>query len=58
VPAGLVLASGGLYGNREADLQRVVGAKMNRHFLKCECGHNVHMQKPAEVAAFIRDTFL
>ena len=58
VPAGFVLASGGLYGNREADLQRVVAARPNRHVLKCECGHNVHMQKPAEVAAFIRSTFL
>lgn len=58
VPAGFVLASGGLYGNREADLQRVVAARPNRHVLKCECGHNVHMQNPAEVAAFIRSTFL
>lgn len=53
VPAGFVLASGGLYGNREAELMRVVSTKPNRYFLKCDCGHNVHMLKSGEIAEFI-----
>lgn len=57
VPAGFVLPSSGLYGNREADLSAVVGARANRCLLKLECGHNVHMQKAAEVASFVLDKF-
>ncbi|HLP98909.1 MAG TPA: alpha/beta hydrolase [Sideroxyarcus sp.] len=53
VPAGFVLASNGLYGNREADIAAVVAARANRRFLKLDCGHNVHMQKVAEVADFV-----
>lgn len=57
VPAGFLMASRGLYGNREEDLKRVVRAKANRHFIKCECGHNVHMLKAAEIAEFIVSRF-
>ncbi len=58
VPAGFVLATKGLYANREADLAAVVGARHGRHFLKLECGHNVHMLQPAAVADFIAARFL
>jgi len=57
VPAGFVLASNGLYGDREADLSAVVGARSNRRLLTLECGHNVHMQKAAEVASFVVANF-
>lgn len=57
VPAGFVLASGGLYGQREEDLRRVVNARADRYFIKYECGHNVHMLKAAEIAAFIVSRF-
>jgi pimeloyl-ACP methyl ester carboxylesterase len=57
VPAGFVLASNGLYGSREADLMKVVGAGANRRFLRLECGHNVHMLKAQEIAAFIAGHF-
>lgn len=57
VPIGFVWASAGLYGNREADLRRVVGRESNRYLLKCDCGHNVHMLKSGEVAAFILSHF-
>lgn len=57
VPAGFVLASRGLYGNREEDLKRVVSAKANRYFVKYDCGHNVHMLKAAEIAEFIVSRF-
>lgn len=57
VPAGFVLASKGLYGDREADLSAVVGAHANRRLLKLECGHNVQMQKAAEVASFVVANF-
>lgn len=57
VPAGFVLASRGLYANREADILNVVGASANRRFLKLECGHNAHMQKAAEIAGFILEHF-
>lgn len=57
VPAGFVLASKGLYGNRESDLSRVVSARENRRLIKCNCGHNVHMLKSAEVAEFIMSNF-
>lgn len=57
VPAGFVLASRGLYGNREADLKRVVSARENRYFVKYDCGHNVHMLKAAEIADFIVSRF-
>lgn len=56
-PAGFVLASNGLYGDREADLSAVVRARTNRCLLKLECGHNVHMQKAAEVASFVLANF-
>lgn len=57
VPAGFVLASKGLYGNRESDLARVVSALENRRLIKCNCGHNVHMLKSAEIAEFIIGNF-
>lgn len=57
VPAGFVLATSGLYANREADLAAVVAMRPDRHLLKLDCGHNVHMQKPAEVADFILSRF-
>lgn len=57
VPAAFVLASNGLYGNREAELLAIVGASGNRRFLKLESGHNVHMQRPVEVARFILESF-
>lgn len=53
VPAGFVLASGGLYASREADVMAVVHARPNRFFMKCDCGHNVHMLKAADIAAFV-----
>lgn len=31
----------------------VVGAQPQRFFMKCDCGHNVHMLKAADIAAFI-----
>lgn len=50
-------ASNGLYGNREAELLEIIGANGNRRFLKLESGHDVHMQRPAEVARFILENF-
>ncbi|HAH05931.1 MAG TPA: alpha/beta hydrolase [Elusimicrobia bacterium] len=57
VPAGFVLAQRGLYGNRREDLLKVVGAGSGRGFLELDCGHNVHMQKPEQVAEFILRRF-
>jgi pimeloyl-ACP methyl ester carboxylesterase len=58
VPLGLVLAEKGLYGHREKDVMAIVGNHPDRHFIKLESGHNVHMQKPEEIARFITRNFL
>lgn len=57
VPAGFVLASNGLYGGREADLEQVIRGQTDRHLIKLDCGHNVHMLKSAEVSGFIIENF-
>lgn len=57
VPLGLVLAEEGLYHHREKDLKSIVGNNPDRHFIKLESGHNVHMHKPEAVARFISGNF-
>lgn len=57
VPLGLVLAEKGLYGHREKEVLSIAGDKPHRRFIRLESGHNVHMQKPEEVARFIARNF-
>lgn len=57
VPLGLVLADKGLYGHWEKEVRSIVGDHLDRRFIKLESGHNVHMQRPAEVARFIAHNF-
>jgi pimeloyl-ACP methyl ester carboxylesterase len=54
VPAGFVLASGGLYASRRAALEAVVAGAANRRLRVLEANHNVHLQQPQAVADFIR----
>ena len=50
VPAAFVFAAKGLYANRRKDAETAVSKKPNRLFIPVEAAHNLHMQKPAEVA--------
>jgi pimeloyl-ACP methyl ester carboxylesterase len=56
-PIGLVLASRGLYANRKDDLLALVKKAANRTFIEIDANHNLHMQKPTEVAEFIEGSF-
>jgi len=53
VPAVFVFAAKGLYANRYNDVEGVVSKKKNRILVTVESHHNLHMLKPAEVAAGI-----
>lgn len=53
VPAAFVFAEKGLYADRRKDVQEVVSRMQNRIFVPIGSSHNLHMLKPAEVAATI-----
>ena len=53
VPAAFIFATKGLYANRRKDAESVAAQKSNRLFIPVDAAHNLHMQKPAEVAAGI-----
>lgn len=57
VPAGFVLAGRGSYAARRREVEALAADAENRHFAEIDSGHNVHMQKPAEVAAFLASHF-
>ncbi|MEJ2654432.1 MAG: alpha/beta hydrolase [Acidihalobacter sp.] len=57
VPAGFVLAGRGSYSARRREVEALAADAGNRHFAEIDSGHNVHMQKPGEVAAFIANHF-
>ena len=53
VPAAFVFATKGLYTNRRQDAEAAASKKPDRLFIPVEAAHNLHMQKPAEIAAGI-----
>ncbi|MFH1377164.1 MAG: alpha/beta hydrolase [Planctomycetota bacterium] len=53
VPAGFVLASKGLYGNRRDDLLAVIRKRTNRYLLDVDCSHNAHLLATDAIAEFI-----
>lgn len=53
VPAGFVLATGGLYASRQAALEAVVARRADRRLRVLEANHNVHLQQPRAVAGFV-----
>jgi len=55
VPAVFIFAAKGLYANRRNDVKNIASVKKNRIFVPVESSHNLHMLKPAEVAAGIID---
>lgn len=57
VPAGFVLASRGYYAQRREEVRTVAAQAANRWFAEVDAGHNVHMQKPGEVAGLLLEHF-
>lgn len=55
VPVGFVFATHGFYAGRKAEVLSLL--RPDRCFVEIDSGHNVHMQKPAEVASFILRRF-
>ena len=57
VPAGFVLASQGYYAHRRAEVQAVAAQAANRWYAEIDAGHNLHMQKPGELAGLLLEHF-
>jgi len=57
VPAGFVLASQGYYAQRRAEVQAVAAQAADRWYAEIDAGHNLHMQKPGEIAGLLLEHF-
>lgn len=57
VPAACVFATGGLYRERRAEVERIA-IRISAPFVPLDAGHNVHMQRPADLAAVVRDLLI